>query len=244
MTKPDPAPLDAAIESLLCAERPIDAPPGDVAERVLARLHQQIVALPPGGGSGGGGSGGAAPSAQHPRSWSGLGRPLASLSVALLVGGAIGGVIHAAFTSPAVVYVDRAVPAQVVAPASASVTPLAPPHETPVVAVAPTAPAAPGQVRPPKPSTGEQLAAERALLDVARAAVGEGNGAGALDAVARHEKEFPAGLLVEEREALAVRALILAGRGADARARGATFEQRYPSSLALAGIRAALEAIP
>lgn len=69
------------------------------------------------------------------------------------------------------------------------------------------------------------------MIDMARRAVGAGDGAGAMAAVSRHERTFPSGLLREEREALAVRALVLQGRVGDARARAAEFRARYPGSL-------------
>src|SRR5689334_22381501 len=56
----------------------------------------------------------------------------------------------------------------------------------------------------PRPST---LGAETSLLEAARTALGQGNPAGALSLLERHEREFPAGALVEERLAAKVFAL-------------------------------------
>jgi hypothetical protein len=55
--------------------------------------------------------------------------------------------------------------------------------------------------------------------------------AGALRAVARHIRLFPHGVLVQERELVALEALVRLGRGAEARARAATFLRLYPESM-------------
>jgi hypothetical protein len=82
------------------------------------------------------------------------------------------------------------------------------------------------------------LAAERALLSVARAALGRGDAASALAAVARHARQFPDGQLLEERESLEVRALAAHGERAAARAAAFAFERRHPDSLFLPAVRA------
>jgi hypothetical protein len=135
---------------------------------------------------------------------------------------------------PRVVYVDRSSPA-----ASAP----APTVETAAASVqlpAPTSPPATGSA----PGPGDSLAAERALLDVARSAFGRGEGDEALAALARHEKLFPGGQLAEEREALTVRSLVLAGHQREARARAARFRKRYPTSVMLPAVEASLDAAP
>jgi hypothetical protein len=82
------------------------------------------------------------------------------------------------------------------------------------------------------------LEEERSLLDVARTAVGRGDGASALRAAEVHAKKFPRGVLVEEREAMIIQALRLLHRDDEARAKLDRFRGRYPTSL----IRPALEA--
>lgn len=84
------------------------------------------------------------------------------------------------------------------------------------------------------------LSAERALLDVARTALARGEARDVLVAVERHEKEYPRGVLVEEREVLAIRALAALGLHEDASARASAFEQRFPNSLMLRAVRAAV----
>lgn len=60
----------------------------------------------------------------------------------------------------------------------------------------------------------------------------------ALDAIAR---EFPNGALAQEREALAIEALRVGGRSAEARLRATAFLARYPASPHAASVRHALE---
>lgn len=75
------------------------------------------------------------------------------------------------------------------------------------------------------------LARERVLVDTARSAVLKADGAAALKAVEAHAREFPKGRLAEERESLAVQALVVAGRRAEAMARAEAFHRVFPRSL-------------
>jgi hypothetical protein len=70
------------------------------------------------------------------------------------------------------------------------------------------------------------------------------DGLSALEALTEHERAFPNGKLAEERDALFVQALALAGRFADARRRGLQFESRYPSSIFSARVDATLRDLP
>jgi hypothetical protein len=79
------------------------------------------------------------------------------------------------------------------------------------------------------------------LIDAMRTALKGGDPAGALGFVTAHEKRFPSGAFVEEREAYAVQALARSGRSAEAKARGAKFRARYPQSLLLPIVDKALE---
>jgi hypothetical protein len=132
--------------------------------------------------------------------------------------------------------------------------PIAPPARTPTVthhAVAPTAkPAArAGETRTDEAtatgtpsSAAGLLAAEQALLDPARAAIARGDGRGALARLALHEHRFANGALAQEREAMTIRALVLAGDRDSARRRADTFQTRYPGSLLWPMITATLDA--
>lgn len=84
------------------------------------------------------------------------------------------------------------------------------------------------------------LAAELRLLRTARAAMQQGDGAAAMAQLNEHATRHAAGHLAEEREALAVQALAQLGRMADAQGRAHRFEDRYPRSLMLPAVRAAL----
>ena len=95
----------------------------------------------------------------------------------------------------------------------------------------------PAQSAPP--ISGSGLAAERALLDVARAALGRGSPEEALEAAMRHAREYPSGVLTEEREALAIRALAASGNRDAAVARASRFRSRYPKSLLLPAVEGA-----
>jgi hypothetical protein len=167
--------------------------------------------------------------------------------IAVFVAGAItGGVLVFALREPRVQVVERIVPA---AAESASEAPIAyAPHATRTTAPdvpEPSASAATADdagTAQPRPS--DSLAAERALLDPARTALGRGDGASALDAVHKHEARFASGKLAEEREAIAVQALVVLHRTDDARARAARFQQRYPGSVLAPSVAAALETAP
>jgi hypothetical protein len=74
---------------------------------------------------------------------------------------------------------------------------------------------------------------ERSLLDLARSAIEREDGAAALDATAEHARKYPNGVLVQEREAITVRALVLLGRTEEARARVVRFRERFPDSMLL-----------
>ena len=133
------------------------------------------------------------------------------------------------------VYVDRAPPpsAAPVMPIALSAAPV-----TSASAQAPSSASAPVQQRP------DDISEERAMLDTARTALGRGDGVSAMTGVKKHEQRFPKGQLAEEREAIAVQALVALGRGDDARARGERFKRTYPNSVLAPAVNAALDAIP
>jgi len=160
---------------------------------------------------------------------------LAALGVGiLLLGGVAGAGLYSVLRPPSIkiVYVDRPVPAA--ATAAFVALPLVVP--APVASSAP----APGSVHAAKPAVAadtdaSELARERALLDIARKSATEGDAAAALETAEEHRAKFPSGRLAEEREALAIRALSVLGRSAEARERAQAFRAAYPHSF-LAGI--------
>jgi hypothetical protein len=85
------------------------------------------------------------------------------------------------------------------------------------------------------------LARERSLLDRARTELGH-DAQAALRLASEHEQSFPAGALREEREALAIRALINLGRYDEARARLLAFRAAFPQSFLAPALSAAMAA--
>ncbi|HEX6278335.1 MAG TPA: hypothetical protein VFZ53_35055, partial [Polyangiaceae bacterium] len=82
-----------------------------------------------------------------------------------------------------------------------------------------------------RPSVGNAYAVELSILQRARSAVAGGRFSSALDAIAEHQRRFPAGNLREEREALRVRALAGLGRADEARRAAESFRDHYPGSV-------------
>jgi hypothetical protein len=163
--------------------------------------------------------------------------------VTFVVGGLSGAALHAVIQKPPaerIVYVERQPPP-------------APPVAAPAVESAPALPSAPLAVHlpplresahtsaPPPPSS---LAAERALLDDARGALGSGDAARALAVADELGHRFPRAQLGEEREAIAIQALVALGRYDEARARAKQFHDASPSSLFAPVIDAAIGSIP
>ena len=223
--------------SLLRAEKSaLTAAPGK--DRVRARLDSTLFGPPPagGGGAGGGsGSGGVGPSGARWMSHALIGIGGAVMGVALTIAVRKPDVVQAPPTVVSV-YVDRAPPSPMASEAP-RVTVLTSAAPSASVQTAPTTSAA-AQQRP------DNISEERALLDPARTALGRGDGASALGGVKRHEQRFPKGQLTEEREAIAVQALVALGRGDEARARGERFKRTYPNSVLAPAVNAALDAIP
>jgi TolA-binding protein len=130
-----------------------------------------------------------------------------------------------------------------VAPPPAAKTPvaapLAPPPRAPAVEASPSEqsraePEAPGGTNPPaarRLSASDAYALELRLLQQARAAVASGRFQAALGAISEHERQFPAGRLGEEREALRVKALAGLGRHNEARSAAERFQKRFPDSV-------------
>jgi hypothetical protein len=226
--------------------------PEGAFERIAARLGVSALPLPAGGepvGADGGigaagtgvgvvGGGSGSVTAAPARGISGLlSTPAVSIPAAFAVGALVGAGGFAWLRSSEVPAAARAV---VSAPARPSAVPTI---VLPLVEDAPrSAPAPSASVA--APSLGSPLAQERALLDRARASMTNGEPAAAFEALTRHTRRYPRGLLSEEREAMAVNALVSLGRHAEARARGQAFQQRFPASLMRRSVEAALATAP
>ncbi len=130
-----------------------------------------------------------------------------------------------------------AVPDPVPAPAPESPLANTPPI-SPTTAATTTAPAAP-IVAAAAPSS-RALSREHALIDAARAALSRGDPGGAIGSLSEHAKLWPHGALVEEREALWIKALAKEGRKSDATDRAARFRKSFPNSILLPVVESAI----
>ena len=79
---------------------------------------------------------------------------------------------------------------------------------------------------------------------MARTQLAEGRPAEALGTVAKHEQQFPAGRLTEERESVWIQALVASGHFDAARTRAQAFRGHYPHSLSLRAVEEAVESAP
>jgi hypothetical protein len=229
-----------------------DVPP-EVRERLLRRVEGTL-GIPGSGapdptdgagtGTGPSGTGSAAPGAASLGSgWTGIG---AAAALATLLVGAV--------------FLIRANmgegPLRAISGAGATVLGIVPPEAAPapvepVPAPAPSpsaAPAASEANRAGAPTSSAardlDLAREHALLEAARSAVSRGQGGAALASLDEHARAFPGGRLAQEREVLTIQALMQTGRHADARARGESFRRRFPKSMLLPVVDAALGTNP
>lgn len=89
--------------------------------------------------------------------------------------------------------------------------------------------------------TASALAAEAALLQRAQTALAAGVPASALVQLEQHAREFPTGVLVQEREALRVVALCAAGREPEGRAEAAIFLRAHAGSVLAERVRGACD---
>lgn len=86
--------------------------------------------------------------------------------------------------------------------------------------------------------------AERLLLESARSALAKRDGTSAMQALGRHQREFPNGALMEERDALTVLAWVALQKRVEAQQAAEQFKRRYPRSLLIPAVQKALETLP
>lgn len=245
-------PLDPELRILLRANPP--APP-DARQRVRSRLASSAPGFVPMGGAPAAAAGGA------------LGAlPTGALVFgAFVLGGLAGAVLFARLArepQARVVYVDRPVPEVVASPPEAP-SPAAHPEASSVATRPEAAPeptkaalfearsseppppeAALHVVQATRPPRASQLAAERTLLDEARAALVQEAPERAIGLLNQHARRFPTAILGEERDAMQVEALVDAGRSSEARARADAFRVQRPNSLFLGTVESAIASIP
>lgn len=219
-------PLDPELARLLDVERARPPVSASAHERLLGRVEASLAA---GAAVAGAAAAGTAAKGAATKSW------LVAIT-AFAVGSAVGAGAMLLRKEPEarVVTVEKRVevPVPVTVVVSAPAAP--PPEVAPSTSLA--APPTSGSHAAPRASTdpGEVL-----TLDKIRSALKSGDSASALAAVAEHEKRYPAGAHIEEREALAVQALARAGRREEASARADRFRKRFPSSFFMAIVDAA-----
>lgn len=242
----DLGPMDDDLRALLRAERSVAAP-AKALDRSWDRIAASI-AVGGGGGGGGGGNSGPNPTGDAARALATPTSRLLSIALASFVAGGISGAgLYASLSSnppspaPAVIRVEATSVTPTVAvtstPAASVVNEVAP------VPPPPSAIAARAGPRVPAPAP-DQLEQERADLDQARTSLSQGDAVTALAAVARHERSFSHPQLAEEREAIAVQALVLEHSYDEARARAARFHTTWPNSLFAPAIDASVGSIP
>lgn len=233
----------------------VDAPSDRQLERLTAKVAF-LFDLPPGGGDGGagGGGGGGAPAPTAPvggvtAAAGGLGMKALLAAGVVAIGGVVG-VVALRQPVPAPV-IERPTPVAVVPkvelppepelPKAEEPPTKPPPPVKPVVKVAPTvapAPVEPTKALPPPPPSNpdEELAA----LDDAITAARAGRPAQALAAVDAHLAKFPQSALAQEREVIAIEALVTLGRRDDAKERLKSFRSKWPTSTHLVRLEALL----
>ncbi len=228
--------LDEDVRRLVRRASVIEAAPDGARSRVLSRV-EAVVASSSGEGNG--------PSSIVLRP-SALGRALA-LAASFALGGLVGALwmYRAVHVSPPVETALMVSAGPDVAMATVAVSPAEPATATDQPLVPRTVPNPPilapatSAVRPRAMpvDTPDGIEGERVLLDDARGAIEREDGTAALAATSEHARRYPHGVFVQEREAIAVRALVLLGRMDEARVRVQRFEERFPDSL----LRPALE---
>ena len=221
-----------------------DLPSAEVLARMAARLPVGLPTAPDAvGAAGAGGSAGAEGSTSGAGSAGAgaLGAKLVlggGLVAALVGGGALFWWVGAVATEDAVV---------VTAPEAAAAEARGAPEArggpeargAPEAAAAPEAPVVAAEPAAAEP--GDSLAAELRLLRGAQEAQLRGEAKEALAQAEAHLLQHPAGQLAQEREVVAIQALVSLGRSGEARVRADAFRARWPGSAHLRRLDVILE---
>jgi hypothetical protein len=222
-------PVDEDLARMVTREREARAP-SEALRRVSSRLGLVgALPVPP-----------RATSGPLPRGW--LGSHVAAIAGgAFALGGVTGVAVYAAVREsppPQIIYRDRAAPPRPAPSETAAPLPSAWPTAPTPVEVSPRV--------PPRATTTshDSLQTERDALDHARELLSGGDAARALELLDAHAAHFAKPQLGEEREALAIQALVALRRYDEARARAKRFHEASPNSLFAPVIDAALGSIP
>jgi hypothetical protein len=178
-------------------------------------------------------------------SWTGV-------AAALAVGTALGAGGHAAVSvyfapqrahaPPPAARTNEPPPKRVAPAPTIAAAPVEPEAEAPKPA-APAEPAArPLAAKPSAEPAG--IDAELEQLDRARSSLARGDAGRALALLSSHATRHHGSMLAQERDALTVKALVSAGRHAEARAVGERFIANYPNGLLLDAVKSSLATIP
>lgn len=227
MNRPPP-PLSTEIRSLLEGERAIPPQPPFVRARALARARAAMVAEPR--------------VAPVPRQAASRARWAFAAALACVASAAVGATayeIRARLGATRTHDPGAAPPAAAppaAAPASSPVSAESPPTPTILPAGDSPSPPARAALARPRLSNADAARAELQLLRQARAAVAREDFAAALPPLAEHARRFRDGRLVEEREALRIKALAGLGRMDEARRAATAFEARFPRSVLLPAV--------
>jgi hypothetical protein len=213
-------PLSPELEALLAPHRAVLPLAPSVEARALARAAAAKESPEQGAGRAAGG-------------------PWLVFAAAASVVVALGAVAYAArawrsaAASPAAVRVAPVASSRVTASRPPALPAVVPETTAPATMAAPEPPPRRRIARKTSAATLPPTNAELQLLRVARQDVTGGNFAGALAAIAEHVRRFRHGSLVEEREALRVKALAGLGRHEDAQRAAVEFHARFPHSVFL-----------
>jgi len=239
-------------------------------ERVLSHVEWAVALGAPPGGGGGDPGGGAAPHGAHGGMDGGAGAAggahaagavhaagaataagigmktvVAATVSAFVAGGAVGGTVVKTAIAPPEPHIAVSAPAPSDFRGAPRPTFIAPPpiatlEEPSALAPLEPEPAPKASANAPPPAQTGDITREREVLDAARAALARGRPEDAIAAAERHAQRWPRGYLVEEREAVLIQALALAGRRDEAERRANGFRKAYPQSILLPAIDAAL----
>jgi hypothetical protein len=239
----------------------IDEPSAEQLSALQAKIAF-LFALPPGGGGGdpGGGGGGAGTgtggagaagvvakttiSAASATTAGAVKAVLfATVSTLAVVGGAVALSQRPARPAPqeAAVQVTRPQPVATKALPPTLVEPQPEPAKKPAAAARAEAVVSVAKVKPQPPPQASEEVPETELLQQALDALHAGQASDALAAATTHATRFPDSPLAQEREAVAIEALVRLKRGDEARARGERFHARWPTSLHVSKIDELLE---
>ncbi|AKU95649.1 hypothetical protein AKJ09_02313 [Labilithrix luteola] len=218
-----PSPKAAYMRDIIRAQQSVPLPEGKM-EELADRLGPLLRS---------------SPSAVQPTRW--LGLAMAVIVTGVLASGTLSKTVAVAPTT------HEQAGATAPVPTAAERQPT-PPSDPPALPVLPTlsVEALPSAniEKAPAPAGAVPRCDDVMLVDAADTELRNGKPESALATAREHERRCPTGTLVQERERIAIEALVQLGRIDQARARARAFEERFPSSPHVGRIQQALERHP